>query len=197
MNYNCSNTKKRSRASWYISLLASSSALAFLSSVDGFHSTGILLPKTAFDRMDNVRLSVLERKSGESDRGRRVAEFMNLEPVQESEARKARLERDRETKDSFAEYGDELWALRKKMTKLSERLVEDLNGDQENEELIRHELREAEQRDPELVYEMEMLEMELANRDGDEEQALKARERALNARSCLPHFNLEGLWVGK
>jgi len=147
--------------------------------------------------MDNVRLSVLERKSGESDRGRRVAEFMNLEPVQESEARKARLERDRETKDSFAEYGDELWALRKKMTKLSERLVEDLNGDQENEELIRHELREAEQRDPELVYEMEMLEMELANRDGDEEQALKARERALNARSCLPHFNLEGLWVGK
>ena len=185
---------------WLVSL-AAASTLAFLSSVDGFQllPTGIAFQqqRAAFSKTD-LRVSMIESQDGGADKGRRVAEFMNLEPVRESDARRARLERDQETKDQFAAYGDKLWNLRKKMNELSENLVGVLNGkSRESEELIRHELRQAEQRDPELVYEMELLEMELAIREGDQMQARKSRQRALNARSCLPHFNLEGLWVGK
>ena len=132
------------------------------------------------------------------DKGRRIAEFLNLEPVTESEARRARLERDQETKERFAEYGDELWKLRKKMKKLGDKLVGALNGgSKDSEELIRSDLRDAEARDPELVYEMELLEMELAKRAGDITQMEKSKQRALSVRSLLPHLNLDGLWVGK
>ena len=182
--------------------LLSVSALAFLSRADGFqlggfaarhHQTGA--------RTTELRVSMVDNQEGGdgADKGRRIAEFMNLEPVQETDARRARLERDQENKDQFAKHGDDLWSLRKKMTRLSEKLVGVLAGEdtRESEELIRHELRSAEQRDPELVYEMELLEMELAIQEGDGVQARKCRERAMNARSCLPHYNLEGLWVGK
>lgn len=148
----------------------------------------------------NLRMSPADMQpTGDgNDKERRVAEFVNLEPVAETETRRARLERDRETKDQFAKYGDELWNLRKKMKKMADKLVGALNGSsRENEELIRAELREAESRDPELVYGMELLEMELARREGGTEQAEKSKQRAMSARGCLPHYNLEGLWVGK
>lgn len=195
------NQRVGSSKLWLVSLVAASALAVLSTSANAFQ----LLPttstssSTSFQRAA-VRLSLLDQQQGsEAEKGSRVAEFMNLEPVQETEARKARLERDQVTKEQFAEYGDDLWGLRKKMTELSGKLVGALNDDDgsDSEELVRHELRECESRDPELVYEMELLEMELAIRESDTEQAKKSRQRALNARSCLPHFNLEGLWVGK
>lgn len=192
--------RNESTRGWLVSLFAVS-ALAFLSTSDGFQLGGMVAKHHRATAATELRVSMTGHQEGGdgADKGKRIAEFMNLEPVQETDARRARLERDQENKDHFAEYGDALWSLRKKMTKLSEKLVGVLAGEdsRESEELIRHELRSAEQRDPELVYEMELLEMELATQEGDAVQARKFRERALSARSCLPHFNLEGLWVGK
>jgi hypothetical protein len=190
----------RSRSLWLSSLITVS-AMAFMTTVEAFQFVpgGLVLKRSALASIHLEMLPTERQPLGDgSDKGRRIAEFMNLEPVAETETRRARLERDQETKDQFAAYGDELWNLRKKMKKLGDKLVGALNGhSNESEQLIRSELREAEARDPELVYEMEILEMELARREGDIEQAEKAKQRALNARSCLPHFNLEGLWVGK
>ena len=56
---------------------------------------------------------------------------------------------------------------------------------------------ELEKRDPELVYRVELEEMKQAEKDGRMEDVEKHREAAAAARSCLPQFNLEGLWVGK
>jgi hypothetical protein len=54
-----------------------------------------------------------------------------------------------------------------------------------------------EQRDPELVYKMELEAMHDAEEAEDIADEIEHKENALNARTCLPHFNLEGLWVGK
>jgi len=193
---------------WLLSFVA---ATVVASTVEGFQSIpSAKVFQTSACSSTNLRMFPVdvqpagdgndkERRTADgNDKERRVAEFMNLEPVAESETRRARLERDRETKDQFAEYGDELWNLRKKTRKMGDKLVGALDGSsKENEQLIREELREAESRDPELVYEMELLEMELARREGDTNQAEKSKQRALSARGCLPHYNLEGLWVGK
>lgn len=139
-------------------------------------------------------------KSSTSDgeRDRRTMEFMNLEPYTESDARRARLGRDQINQQQFAKYGDELWSLRKKMKNLAEQIRGAVtDGSHYQEQLSREKIRQAELRDPELVYEMELLGMELARREGDMKQAEKAGRRALNARSCLPQYNLEGLWLGK
>jgi hypothetical protein len=174
---------------------------------DGFHflPSGKVFQKAAFSRSRKLHMFPFDRQpshshqnDGNHEKYRRNMEFMNLEPVPETEARKARLERDLENKAQFAKYGDELWTLRKKMKKLREELLESINGvSPASEERIRYYLREAEYRDPELVYELELLEMQVARSKGDMELAEEAGRRALNARSCLPQYNLEGLWVGK
>jgi hypothetical protein len=161
-----------------------------------FLPSGKVFQRGAFSPT-NLRM-VATRFEPSHEGERRVAEFVNLEPVTQTDARRARLSRDQETKKLFAEYGEELWALRKKIQNLGEKLVGVLNGSSgESEQLIRQELRELERRDPEVAYEMELLEMELARREGDMQLAEKSKHRALSARSCLPHYNLEGLWVGK
>jgi len=189
---------------WRLSLVVAA-VLTSYATVDGFRSIGTdHASLQAAGARKLVHLNLLSsfdshQPSGDrhssANQGRRIAEFMNLEPVEESEARKARRERDLETKAQFVKYGDELWSLRKKMKQLSELLDDGNSGS--SEEAIRQELREAELRDPELVYDMELLEMELVQRDGDKQQTEEARERALDARSCLPQYNLEGLWVGR
>lgn len=50
---------------------------------------------------------------------------------------------------------------------------------------------------PELVYELELAALSEAESKGKVSKAQAHREEATAARSVLPHFNLEGLWVGK
>ena len=70
-------------------------------------------------------------------------------------------------------------------------------GNKESEKKVRERLMECERRDPELVYELNLKEVAKAAREGDEEKAQYHQELANDARGCLPHLNLEGLWVGK
>lgn len=129
---------------------------------------------------------------------RKTLEFKNLEPLPEPEARRERIIRDKQLRKRFVKYGDELWDLREEMNHLSIKLLDAINEGQEiTEEITRESLREAESKDPELVYMLELAEVEEATNDGRLDDAAIHRARALEARSCLPQFNLDGLWVGK
>lgn len=55
----------------------------------------------------------------------------------------------------------------------------------------------AQQVDAEFVYTVSLERQELAKQRGNMIDAQRYHERAMNARSALPQFNLEGLWVGK
>jgi hypothetical protein len=62
---------------------------------------------------------------------------------------------------------------------------------------LREQLRQVQQQDPEIVYKMEVEQLILAKREGRDADARRHSRKAYNARSCLPQFNLEGLWIGK
>lgn len=130
----------------------------------------------------------------ESEMGPRHTEFINLEPLSDSSQRRQRKERDSLLEERFAAYGDDLWKLRTDMERLSENLM---NSNGTPERAIQDSLYELEQRDPEIVYKVELEYVMQAEQDGRLEDAERHRETAMAARSCLPQFNLEGLWVGK
>ncbi len=128
----------------------------------------------------------------------RIAEFRDLEPIVESDIRRSRMKQDRKLRRRFAKHGDDLWALRKVTKELSKNLVEAINHDsREKEESIREQLRQLEGQDPELVYKTELQKMRRAWNEGRDENAEEHGRNALAARSQLPQYNLDGLWVGK
>ena len=133
----------------------------------------------------------------EGETNRRHVEFLNLEPLADTDLRKERKERDSRIEQQFVPYGDDLWELRTTIGRLSDKLVDAIKDGTAPEISIRDYLLELERRDPELVYKMELAKMMDAEADGRLERAQKHKEAAMAARSCLPQFNLEGLWVGK
>lgn len=135
----------------------------------------------------------------ESEETNRHVEFLNLEPLADTDTRKERKERDLQLQKRFASYGDDLWDLRTDMEKLSEELQDTMRkgASLNTHDEIRNVLYELEQRDPELVYKVELEHLKQAQQDGRTEDAQEHQEAAMAARSCLPQFNLEGLWVGK
>lgn len=129
---------------------------------------------------------------------RRLAEFQDLEPVVESDARRKRKKQDKRLRGQYAKHGDDLWALRKLLEELSQKLVKAINNEShEKEQSIREKIRQLEAQDPELVYKMELMKMNKARIEDREEDAAEHSKNAMDARSQLPHYNLEGLWVGK
>lgn len=172
-----------------------------------------LLVTTAFVVLPNQRGATLASSSSSSsslysaepinpqhdgERRRRLAEFLNLEPLPKSDLRKERLEREEQNKADFATYGNDLWELRSNIDNLSDQLVDAIStGKDTIERKVRNTLHKEEQRDPELVYKMELEAMHDADEAEVIEDEIYHKDKALNARSCLPHFNLEGLWVGK
>jgi hypothetical protein len=137
-------------------------------------------------------------ESAEEPQGNRKAEFRDLEPIRESSIRMERKRKDKETGKKFVAHGNDLWRLRSVMNSLSRRLVDAIsNGKVEEEDKIRSQLRQIEQQDPELVYEMELRDLQQAKATGRVEDAERHGENAMEARSCIPAYNLEGLWVGK
>lgn len=128
----------------------------------------------------------------------RHTEFINLGSVEESSRRVRRMEEESRIEGRFIRYGDELWALRRFMTKLSHKLIGAVHaGLHEREDEIREQLRQVEQQDPELVYRMELEALHSARREGRDMEAREHGRNAYAARSCLPQYNLDGLWVGK
>ncbi len=157
----------------------------------------VVLPSSS-PKLSTRLLEAADSAAHDGSGRRRLAEFGYLEPLLESQARRERLDREKENEGQFAKYGNDLWDLRGTMNDLSNQLVEAINSEAEEAERdIRRSLRKVERRDPELVYRTELEAMHDAAREGRTEDEIFHKGRALNARSCLPHFNLEGLWVGK
>lgn len=128
----------------------------------------------------------------------RIAEFQDLEPLIESDTRRARKKEDKKIRRRFARYGDDLWALRSVIGELSKKLIKAINNDsREKEQSIREKLREMEEQDPEFVYKMELQKMRNAQNEERIEDAEEHSKNAVAARSQLPQYNLDGLWVGK
>lgn len=128
----------------------------------------------------------------------RQAEFQDLEPIEESSIRIERKRKSEEISKKFVAYGDDLWRLRSVMHTLSRQLLVAIsNGIPEEEEKVRSQLREIEKQDPELTYEMELKKLHIARTNGNAEEVERHGENALEARGCIPAYNLEGLWVGK
>jgi hypothetical protein len=131
---------------------------------------------------------------------RRSLEFIDLKPLPESAARRRRIEQDLENQAKFEVFGDSLWDLRSEIEDLSQQLLNAIHGgatEATDEARTRQKLKEAERRDPELAYKLALAEVKLAEREGRTDDAKQHQETANAARSCLPQFNLEGLWVGK
>jgi Cyclin D1 binding domain len=143
-------------------------------------------------------LNLLGDRPDRESEVRRKLEFKDLEPLEETEARRKRIEHDMENRARFERFGDSLWDLRSEMEKLSHRLIDAIEeGHDHIQESTRRKLRDAESRDPELSYMLAVAEFELAEKQGRFEDAVEHKARAAAARSCLPQFNLDGLWVGK
>jgi Cyclin D1 binding domain len=64
---------------------------------------------------------------------RRITEFMDLEPLEEPEQRRRRLEEDNKVRSQFVAFGDDLWDLRQDMDKLANELIEAITNEQEAE----------------------------------------------------------------
>jgi hypothetical protein len=177
-------------------------SLLSITLVSSFLSSSYFLTRQRFDAStvnlfgrENADVSPFQ--NGNNNQRRRL-EFKNLEPLPENDVRRKRIQRDLETKANFAQFGDSLWDLRAEMESLSDQMANAIErGDEQTEEITREKLLYAEGRDPELVYRIAVGELEQAEREGRIEDAKRHRARAMAARSCLPQFNLDGLWVGK
>ncbi|OEU20901.1 hypothetical protein FRACYDRAFT_139255, partial [Fragilariopsis cylindrus CCMP1102] len=128
----------------------------------------------------------------------RQIEFTDLGSIQQSSERQQRIEQEQENRQRFMKYGDDLWELRESMEKLSVGLLEAIDsGEREKEEEIRQELRQIGKEDPDLIYKFELEQLQKALMEGRESDARIHSMLASAARSCLPQYNLDGLWVGK
>lgn len=114
-----------------------------------------------------------------------------------SEERQRRIEAEEEAMSRFA-HGDELIQLRKDVESMRVDLLDARStGDVARMNSLKVEITKAGAKDAEFIYELAMQRMQLAEREGLAQEAERFRQEALAARSVLPQFNLEGLWVGK
>jgi len=138
------------------------------------------------------------RDVSDSEVDLRRIEFSDLGSLEQSTERKQRIQQEQEDKQRFVGYGDELWNMRSFMGKLSRKLLKSINdGDREQEKDIREELCQIEHQDPDLVYTVELEKMQKALNEGRDDDARLHGMIASAARSNLPQYNLDGLWVGK
>lgn len=94
--------------------------------------------------------------------------------------------------------GDGLHRLRHEVLALRLELQEARrSGSQSHVRELEKAIMKAQQVDAEFVYTVSLERMELAQQEGRFQDAEKFRYLAYEARSSLPQFNLEGLWVGK
>jgi hypothetical protein len=129
---------------------------------------------------------------------RRLREFVNLEPLPEPDIRRRRMEEHDRVRSMFVSFGDSLWDLRTQIDELNVKLLHAISeGKERKEEEARNNLRQVEQKDPELVYMLEIASHDAAKLEGREEDANEHYKKAIEARMVLPQFNFEGLWVGK
>lgn len=114
-----------------------------------------------------------------------------------SEARRRRLEEEREQKSRFV-TGDALHQLRREVLGLSEELqLARRDDDHQKVTELEYAIWHAQQVDAEYVYHVSVQRARAAEASGLAEEAYEHRREAKRARSALPQFDLGGLWVGK
>jgi len=114
-----------------------------------------------------------------------------------NEVRQRRLQVEALAKNRFV-TGDSLHSLRKRVLELRRdlKVARKTNSQKQVKELERA-IIQAQKVDAEFVYSVALERMEQAEANGDMEAMEQYRQEATMARSCLPQFNLDGLWVGK
>ncbi|MGK3734407.1 MAG: hypothetical protein ACI8RD_000888 [Bacillariaceae sp.] len=185
--------------------LSSSSSSSSSSSlhVSSFSQDENMLPDGRSNRRETRDSDVSDADNNNNphahiQRNSRQIEFTDLGSIKQSSERRQRIEQEQVNRQRFMKYGDDLWRLRQFMDKLSVGLLQAINyGEREKEEEIRHELRQIEKQDPDLVYKVELEQLRTAMMEGRESDARYHSMLASAARSCLPQYNLDGLWVGK
>eukprot|EP00977_Amphora_coffeiformis_P011694 scaffold2829_cov147-Amphora_coffeaeformis.AAC.2 len=114
-----------------------------------------------------------------------------------SEARRRRLQEEKERETRFL-TGDELQQLRKQIFELRQELQEARRtGTSARVHELERTILKAQQLDAEFIYQVALERMEAAAQAGLHMEAEKYRQEAHNARTALPQFSLDGLWVGK
>ena len=130
----------------------------------------------------------------------RSSEFHNLEQLVPTSARRNRLESEARIGNIYTPSGsDSYWNLCDEIAQLEQDLKQSLDvGVSETAvSAIRSMLRRAQAKDPEHVYKVTSGAARSAERMGRVEESESYHMESMRARSMLPQFNLEGLWVGK
>lgn len=114
-----------------------------------------------------------------------------------SETRRLRLEREARIKQKYV-TGDDLYHLRQHALSLREDL---LQARRLGATFRIHEIEQAilkvQQVDAEFLYAVNLERSLAAKAEGRTEDAERFHQLAMDARSALPQYNLDGLWVGK
>jgi hypothetical protein len=114
-----------------------------------------------------------------------------------SGARRQRIRSEEKVKSKFVS-GDDLHRLRHKVLAMRLDLQEARhNIDTDAVAELERTILKAQQVDAEFVYAVSMERMEVAEQGGRFHEAARLKAQAMEARSALPQFNLDGLWVGK
>lgn len=111
--------------------------------------------------------------------------------------RQERMRNEQANSDRFLQ-GDDLVDLRSSVTALKkelQRVVKD--RDAHEAQKITAQIESMQVRDAEYVYADATKKLQKARLDGDEDIVKALKQEIADARSFIPHFNLEGLWVGK
>jgi hypothetical protein len=135
-----------------------------------------------------------EKPSPSSSSPETTTNFLPLESHPPSPQRLSRIEQEAKAKSRFL-HGDELIELRKYITNLEvDLLMAKDERDMGRIKDLTKALYESQNMDAEYVYAHCM---EMADSVDHEEEKIEWIKDASEARECLPHFNLQGLWVGK
>ena len=153
--------------------------------------------QTKLNQQEESNTEDLRQNANIGSHDPRKSEFFELGELSESSTRRKRIEKEIMGKKRFVKYGNELWDLNDEIEHLSQGLVESLAEGGEHSQMIREKLREAEYRDPNIVYSLELEAMERALDKEDIEKGQVHRELALDAREHLAQYNYQGLWIGK
>jgi len=114
-----------------------------------------------------------------------------------SDTRRQRLRAERQAEIKYV-TGDDLHFLRQEVLKLRDDLEEARSTADSRRILeLQRSIVQAQQKDAEFVYAVTLERILAAESMGLAEEVEALRAEATEARSALPHFNLEGLWVGK
>uniref|UniRef100_A0A6U3S517 Uncharacterized protein n=1 Tax=Ditylum brightwellii TaxID=49249 RepID=A0A6U3S517_9STRA len=114
-----------------------------------------------------------------------------------SEERLARISREKRVQSLFLQ-GDDLIELRQNIQAMKMGVSEaKRDGDLTRVQKLEKAIQQAQVMDAEFAYAMAKDQMEFAESKGNTKEATAYRQEAMAARSCIPHFNIEGLWIGK